>query len=123
MSQAPPPVAPPMGYQQNVPPQAPRSNGAAVGSLICGLLGCLGITALAAIILGILGIKKAKDPQVGGKGMAIAGLVLGILWLIGSTIGIVALVGGGVAAVKLTEGGRDAAKQWMTAASAGDINK
>ena len=53
-------------------------NGFAIASLICGILGCTGIGGLLAIIFGILGINKAsRQPEVGGKGMAIAGIVLG----------------------------------------------
>lgn len=81
MSQAPPPPSmnpyPSAGF-----PQPPKTNGFAVGSLICGIVGCLQITSLAAIILGVLGVKKSKEPGTGGKGMAIAGIVLGILWIV-----------------------------------------
>ena len=47
------------------------------------------IPALTAIITGILGLKKVKEGTGGGKGMAMAGMicgivaiVLGILWLV-----------------------------------------
>jgi hypothetical protein len=68
------------------PPMPPRTNGWAIGSLVCGLLGCFPIflTALAAIVLGILGISKSKQPNTGGKGLAIAGLVLGVIGLLWS---------------------------------------
>lgn len=81
MTQMPPlPANPGMpGY----PPQR-QTNGMAVASLVCGLLGCIpAITSLLAILFGFLGMSKAKDPRVGGKGMAIAGLLLGIAGLIG----------------------------------------
>ncbi len=85
MSQMPPPVAPPQpGYSAYPAPGPQKSNGVAIGSLICGILGCVPfITSIAAVILGVVGIKKTKDPQVGGKGLAIAGLVLGIVGLAG----------------------------------------
>ena len=59
-----------------------RISGKSIAALICGLLGCLGITAVAAIILGILGIRDVNrnKGQVGGMGMAVAGLVLGCLF-------------------------------------------
>jgi hypothetical protein len=81
MSQFPPYQQQPMpGYP---PPAAPRGNGAAVASLICGILGCVPvITSLAAIILGFVGISKSRQPGRGGKGMAIAGIVLGLIGLI-----------------------------------------
>jgi Domain of unknown function (DUF4190)/Domain of unknown function (DUF4145) len=64
----------------------PRTSVAAIFSLICGLLGCVPfLTGLVAVILGIVGIKTTKNPMVTGKGMAIAGLMLGILSLAGWT--------------------------------------
>jgi hypothetical protein len=62
-------------------PGAPaRGNGLAVGSLVCGLLLCIPlVSGPISILLGIFGIRKASDPRVGGKGMAIAGILLGVL--------------------------------------------
>jgi len=75
------PGAPGYGY---MPPQPPRGNGAAIGSLICGILGCIPfLTGLLAVILGIVGLRKTRDPAVGGKGMAIAGLILGLISILG----------------------------------------
>lgn len=74
MSQVPPP---PMPYQ---PQQAKESNVMAILSLVAGVPGmCVPLLGLVAIVLGALGISKARDPRVGGKGLAIAGLVLGIV--------------------------------------------
>jgi prepilin-type processing-associated H-X9-DG protein len=56
----------------------------ALVSLICGVLLCVPLLpSLAAIITGALGIRKSKDPAVSGKGMAVAGLTLGIVGLVG----------------------------------------
>ncbi|MGA3066973.1 MAG: DUF4190 domain-containing protein [Tepidisphaeraceae bacterium] len=57
------------------PQQQP--NGMAVASLVCGLILCLPIASLMAVIFGVIALNKTKDPQVGGKGMAIAGTALG----------------------------------------------
>jgi prepilin-type processing-associated H-X9-DG protein len=59
-----------------------QSNGWALASLILGICGCLGITGLLAIIFGIVGLTKTKDPRVGGKSMAITGIILGSVFLI-----------------------------------------
>jgi hypothetical protein len=78
----PPPGSPPMGMPpQGYPPAGgPRlSNGSAIASLIFGILGCIPFTGVLAVPLGIAGIKKTKNPQVGGKGLAIAGLILGLI--------------------------------------------
>lgn len=89
---APPPPAPggyggpqaPGGYGA---PAAPQTNGLAIGSLVTGIISLLtcggaGILALVAIVLGFLGLGKAKEANGSGKGMAIGGLVTGALSLI-----------------------------------------
>lgn len=74
-------------------PPVPKGNAPAVISMICGLLGCLCVTAPLAVIFGIVGLRKTRDPYVTGKGMAITGLVLGTIWLValgscGTIIGV-----------------------------------
>ena len=77
----------PMG-PMGMPPQGPRSSGLAIASLVTGILslfpGCccgfVGIPlALVALVMGIISITQinASAGQVGGKGMAIAGTILG----------------------------------------------
>src|SRR5258706_2456823 len=95
MSQAPfPPGYPP---QQPPPPpgggyygspqmpmgEARRSNGAAVAALVMGILLCIPvITGLGGIILGVVGIRTARDPRAGGRVLAVTGIVLGVLNLV-----------------------------------------
>jgi Septum formation len=89
----PPPPAYPGPYPTRPPyyppPQAPYAaptagtNWWAVASLIFGVLGGV----LISVVCGIVGLNRAKKGQ-GGRGMAIAGLVLSGLWV----VGIVALV-------------------------------
>jgi hypothetical protein len=65
-------------------PGQTTTSAAAVTSLICGILFCIpGITSLVAVITGIVGLSSTKNPAVKGRGMAIAGLILGILGLLG----------------------------------------
>lgn len=89
MSQSMPPMPPgpqPMGY--GFAPAPRRGNGAAVASLVLGLLACVPLlTSLLAVILGVVGIRKTRDPAVNGKGLAVAGLVLGLIGLAGWSIG------------------------------------
>ena len=62
--------------------EKPPASTAAVVSLVCGILLCLGpFTGIPAIIAGVLGRKAAREaPQtVGGGGMATAGLALGLV--------------------------------------------
>jgi prepilin-type processing-associated H-X9-DG protein len=56
-----------------------QPNGLAVASLIVGIVSfCLPVIgSIAAIVLGIVGLSRTKDPRVGGKGMATTGIVLG----------------------------------------------
>jgi len=92
-TQAPQPAQP---YQQTqfygqVPPttQAPvaQSNNMAVAALICGIVGlCIGPASVVALILGII---ARKNPDK--KGMATAGLVLGIVGVIGWIVALIIL--------------------------------
>ncbi|MCK9304426.1 MAG: DUF4190 domain-containing protein [Bacteroidales bacterium] len=62
-----------------------RKTGLALSSLICGILGGWASTlSIPAVICGHMALSRAnKEPDVyGGKGMAIAGLVLGYLGLV-----------------------------------------
>jgi len=85
------------GGQTRIDPvymQAPpaQSNGKAVAALICGIAGlCIGFAAIAAIILGVMGRKSPVQ-----RGMATAGLVLGIIGVVGWAISLVVLIIGAV---------------------------
>ncbi len=74
------------------PPQPPGTNWWAIVSLVFGILGGVLISA----ICGIVGLRRARAGQ-GGRGMAIAGLVLSALWALALIAGIVVylLVGSG----------------------------
>ena len=72
----------PTGGGYSLPPQR-KTSGAAIASLVFGILGCVPfITGLLAVILGIVGIGKTKDPRYSGRGLAIAGLILGLLSIV-----------------------------------------
>jgi hypothetical protein len=91
MSQFPQPPTAGIPRSDYVTPQ-PRTNGYAIASLIFGVLLCIPfITSILAVLFGAMGISKAKKARADGKGMAIAGLILGLLGL-----GLWLLVAGGV---------------------------
>jgi hypothetical protein len=91
-----------------------RTSAAAVTSLVCGLLLCIpGITGLIAIICGAVGIGATKNPAVRGRGMAVAGLILGILNIAGWS-------GGGAEWWKITTPQRTLAHQFITDLSQGN---
>jgi hypothetical protein len=74
------PAAPPPSYGYPQPPRQ-QSNGMAIASLVCGIVGLIvfGIVlGPLAIIFGGVGLSRANR-GASGKGMAIAGLVLGCI--------------------------------------------
>jgi prepilin-type processing-associated H-X9-DG protein len=82
----PPPAAMPGAHAPYAQPDyataqgAPQqTNGWAVTSLVSGILGfCLPLVGgLVAIITGVVGLTRTRDPRVGGKGLAIAGISVG----------------------------------------------
>jgi hypothetical protein len=116
MSQYPNPNFPTGDFQ---PIQPPRTSGAAIASLILGILGCIPfLTGILAVILGAVGLNATKKPNVGGRGLAIAGLVLGLVSILGWT-GFGGLMGWVYVETGPT---RIAAKAFVTDLSNGDIN-
>lgn len=100
---APPPgnYAPPGaggGYGQPAPQ---TSNGVGIAALVVGIVSLfvwwipfLGlVVAVVAVVLGIVGIRKASRGAASNKGMAIAGLVTGALGLVASLIITIFFVG------------------------------
>ncbi|WP_018653056.1 DUF4190 domain-containing protein [Actinomadura flavalba] len=73
------------------------TNPLAIGSLVAGVVGLFtcGIISIVAVVLGHLGLGQINKSGQGGRGMAIAGLILGYLALIGWVIWwIIVLVSG-----------------------------
>ena len=69
---------PPYGYA----PAPQRTSGMAVASLVLGLVWIYWVGSILAVIFGHLALNETKrDPRVGGRGLAVAGLVLGYLGL------------------------------------------
>jgi len=71
------PFPPPAPIYAAAIPQR-RTNGYAIAALVLGIVWLYGIGSILAIIFGHIAVNQAsKDPSIAGKGMAIAGLVLG----------------------------------------------
>jgi hypothetical protein len=78
-----------VGYPQpGAPGTGQQTNGLAITALVLGIVGILGniccfggILSPVAIVLGFMGRKKADGSggQVGGRGLAQAGMILGII--------------------------------------------
>jgi ABC-type spermidine/putrescine transport system permease subunit II len=113
-----PPVTPPAANQPTPPPAAPAYNapaaapqaysadgyGQAVGPDKFNVLAIISLitaffVSLAAVITGHIALSQIKKTGEKGRGLAIAGLVLGYLGLIGGIIAIVLFFVIGIAAV------------------------
>lgn len=59
--------------------QQPKTNGLAIAGFVCAIVGwfCCGITSLIGLVLSIVALLQIKNRQEGGKGLAIAGIVIG----------------------------------------------
>ena len=104
-----------------LPPQPQRTNVPAITSLVTGLLSCVPLISIVAVITGIMGLKKTKDPAVGGRGMAIAGLILGsigVLWTI-AAVGLV-IAGRHVVQNAMNSPAHAIAKQFVADVASGD---
>ena len=81
---APPPLPQPPAPSYGAPaPSASKTNGLAVASLVCGIVGCFTVTAIVAIVLGFVArnqIEQSGGTQQ-GSGMALAGIILGFIWV------------------------------------------
>jgi type IV pilus assembly protein PilA len=75
--------APAPGVYSGMPPGNTETSGKAIGSLVCGILFFFLPAAIAAVVLGHLSLSEIRQSagRLAGRGMAIAGLVLGYLGL------------------------------------------
>ena len=128
MSQMPTQPPPPPPPQQDWQPAQPlagygvvvpqRTSAAAVTSLVLGILGCVPLlTGLLAVAFGLAGIRTTRDPRIRGRGLAIAGLVLGLVSLAGWSL-FGGLIGVGYARSRPA---RAVAEQFTTDLAAGDV--
>ncbi|WP_282944283.1 DUF4190 domain-containing protein [Cellulomonas endometrii] len=84
---APSPYAP---GQYPGPPQGSSTDGVSIAALVTGIFG-LGVIP---IVLGVIGLRRTKQKGTQGKGLAIAGIVLGSLAILASiAIGVAIFLG------------------------------
>lgn len=86
------------GYMAGPPPAQNLPQGMAIASLVLGIVGVvltwfLIVPSILAVIFGHIGLAKANRGEGGGKGMAIAGLVLGYI-VLGILVLIIVVTGG-----------------------------
>jgi hypothetical protein len=86
-SAAPPPQPPP-GYGGYPPPYYPsgfqprRTDGLAIAALVCGLCGFLCfIPGILGVVFGIVALRRIDRERTEGKGLAIAGIATGSVWV------------------------------------------
>lgn len=98
------PAPPPAGPSASPPNQRPggSTNGLAIASLVLGIVGIVGscLTGVFAIVFGVLAIifgaiamKQIKDRGQAGRGLALTGLILGIVVAAWGVIALVVLGG------------------------------
>jgi Domain of unknown function (DUF4190) len=86
----PPPAPGGYGY----PVQSTGTNGLAIASLVCSLVGvCCGIGPLLGVIFGIVALNQIKQSGQDGRGLAIAGIAVGgVLIAAGIAFGILSAI-------------------------------
>jgi hypothetical protein len=103
--------------------QPPRRSGAAVASLVCGLLLCIPfVTGLLAMITGLVGLKTARQPGRTGAGLATFGLLLGVLNLVAWGAATPKMISAGKQAYGQVTAQNEVARQFMRDLSTGDVN-
>ncbi|MEV0298857.1 DUF4190 domain-containing protein [Nocardia sp. NPDC050710] len=83
----------PPGYQPYGVPPAQGTNGMAIGALVASLLGfCTCLGSIVGIILGVIALNQLKQRPQDGRGMALAGIWVGALGIVGWILYIVLLL-------------------------------
>jgi hypothetical protein len=90
------PPPPPPQYGAPMPGAVPGTNKKAIWSLVTGILGllCCGLIGIAAIFLGQTAKKEIDASGEGGRGLATAGFVLGVISLVWMVISIILAASG-----------------------------
>lgn len=90
-------VPPPVAAGAYAPPGAPPygvatggTNGFAVASLVLGIVWLCGLGSILALIFGLVALSQIEQRRQSGRGMAIAGIVLGAIGVALLVIGIIA---------------------------------
>jgi len=95
----PPPPGPPYGqtpygypyapYGYPLPHQQRGTNGFAVASLVCGILWIFWVGSVLAVVFGFIALGQIRTRGEGGRGLAIAGIVLATLKLVFLVLAII----------------------------------
>jgi hypothetical protein len=87
-SNYPPPAYPPPAYQPPYQPAPPSksTNGLAIASLVLGVLWIWGLGSILAVIFGYVSLRQIRQRGENGHGLALAGLILGIVGVVGAIL-------------------------------------
>jgi len=97
---APPTGAPPAyggagyGYGYTGYPPSTGTNGMAVASLVLGILWIYWIGSILALVFGYAGLNQIRQRGQAGRGLAIAGIILGWIGIAILVIGVIAVAAG-----------------------------
>jgi hypothetical protein len=111
----PPQGYPPPGYGYPPPPSA-STNNMAIASLVSALLGWIcGVGPILGVVFGIIALNQIKQNGQGGRGLALAGIIIGalgiafmVMYAILVMIGAAAEIGSSHSAPELTLFGQQA---------------
>ena len=83
---------------EKITPLVKTTSGFAIASLVLGIVGVFGVCSILAIIFGVIARNRIRESNetIGGEGMAIAGIVLGIVTLAIFVIWLIIIIGIGV---------------------------
>jgi Domain of unknown function (DUF4190) len=71
-------------------PPGPGTNGMAIASLVCSLLGwACGLGPILGIVFGVVALNQIKQSGEGGHGLAMAGIIIGAVVIM---VGVIATV-------------------------------
>lgn len=103
------------GYETEMMSEPPRTSAMAVVSLVLSLVGCclpIGVLGVVAGLFSLVGIARSQG-RVGGKGLAIAGIIIGV-------INTAIWIGGAIAVTKGNKAYVGMTSTTLTALEAGD---
>jgi Domain of unknown function (DUF4190) len=86
---------PPPSYPPQPPAAGGRTNGLAVASLVLGIVWLCGVGSILALVFGAMALSRIKRTGEGGRGLAIAGIVLGSIGAVMLVISVAAIAGSG----------------------------
>ena len=82
---------PPYGGYQPPPPSA-GTNGLAIASLVCSLIGwvvCPFVAEIVGVIFGFVALGQIKQSGQGGRGLALAGIIIGGMAVVLGVLGLI----------------------------------